>query len=77
VRFDYRTGGTVELGWTAPPGAEDPAIAEAVAAARSSAVAVVFVGDMEAEGVDRTTGTSSVDLPLAAQVRVAGGRLPR
>jgi beta-glucosidase len=55
VQVDYAGGSTVELGWTAPPGAEDPAIAQAVAAARSSAVAVVFVGDMEAEGVDRTT----------------------
>ena len=55
VRLDYAGGSTIELGWTAPQGAQDPAIAQAVAAARSSAVAVVFVGDMEAEGVDRST----------------------
>jgi beta-glucosidase len=55
VQVDYAGGGTVELGWTAPAGAENPAIDQAVAAARSSAVAVVFAGDMEAEGIDRST----------------------
>jgi beta-glucosidase len=55
VQLDYASQSTIELGWTAPPGAQDPAIAQAVAAAKASAVAVVFVGDMEGEGVDRAT----------------------
>jgi len=55
IQLDYASQGTVELGWTAPAGADDPAIAQAVAAAKASDVAVVFVGDMEAEGMDRAT----------------------
>jgi beta-glucosidase len=57
IQLDYASQSTIELGWTAPPGANDPGIAQAVAAARASAVAVVFVGDMEAEGMDRSTLT--------------------
>ncbi|HEV7964099.1 MAG TPA: glycoside hydrolase family 3 N-terminal domain-containing protein, partial [Actinoplanes sp.] len=53
VRVDYAGASTIELGWTAPPGANEPDIAEAVRAARSAAVAVVFVGEQEAEGIDR------------------------
>jgi beta-glucosidase len=55
VQVDYASQSTIELGWTAPAGADDPAIAQAVSAAKASDVAVVFVGDMEAEGVDRKT----------------------
>ena len=55
IQVDYASQGTIELGWTAPAGANDPAIAQAVAAARASDVAVVFVGDMEAEGMDRAS----------------------
>jgi beta-glucosidase len=53
LQVDYAGGSTIELGWTAPAGADDPEIAQAVAAARAAKVAVVFVGDLEAEGVDR------------------------
>jgi beta-glucosidase len=54
IRVDYQGTSTIELGWTAPDGAQDPQIAQAVAAAKSSDVAVVFVGEKESEGVDRT-----------------------
>jgi len=54
IRVDYQGTSTIELGWTAPDGAQDPQIAQAVAAAKSSDVAVVFVGEKESEGADRT-----------------------
>jgi len=43
----------IELGWQLPAGADNPLIDQAVAAAKKSAVAVVFAGDEETEGVDR------------------------
>jgi beta-glucosidase len=57
IQLDYASQSTIELGWTPPPAAHDQAIAQAVAVAKAAAVAVVFVGDMEAEGVDRGTLT--------------------
>ncbi|WP_030437692.1 beta-glucosidase family protein [Actinoplanes subtropicus] len=59
VQVDYAGASTIELGWTAPPGADDPDIAAAVRAAKSAAVAVVFAGELAAEGMDR----SSLQLP--------------
>ena len=59
VQVDYAGASTIELGWTAPSGAYDPDIAAAVQAAKSAAVAVVFPGELEAEGVDR----NSLQLP--------------
>jgi beta-glucosidase len=53
VQVDYAGTSTIELGWAAPAGAYDGDIAKAVQAAKSAAVAVVFVGEQEAEGVDR------------------------
>jgi len=44
----------VALGWIAP-GEQDPAIAAAVAAAKSADVAVVVVGEVSSEGSDRTS----------------------
>jgi beta-glucosidase len=59
LQVDYAGASTIELAWTAPAGANEPGIAGAVQAARSADVAVVFVGEQEAEGVDR----SSLQLP--------------
>ncbi|HEY3715459.1 MAG TPA: glycoside hydrolase family 3 C-terminal domain-containing protein [Jatrophihabitantaceae bacterium] len=52
----YESGGdaSVSLGWTAP-GAQDPAIVAAVAAAKSANAAVVVVGEVSSEGSDRTS----------------------
>jgi beta-glucosidase len=55
IRLDYVTSGMalVDLGWQLPAGADNPLIDNAVKAAESAKVAVVFVGDDTAEGVDR------------------------
>lgn len=55
IRLDYVTSGMglVDLGWQLPAGADNPLIDDAVKAAESSEVAVVFAGDDTAEGVDR------------------------
>ena len=55
VQVDYRTSNMAlaELSWQLPAGADNPLIDQAVATARKSAEAVVFVGDQESEGVDR------------------------
>jgi beta-glucosidase len=55
IRLDYVTSGMslVDLGWQLPAGADNPVIDSAVQAAKSAKVAVVFVGDDTAEGVDR------------------------
>ncbi|WP_163567915.1 glycoside hydrolase family 3 C-terminal domain-containing protein [Fodinicola feengrottensis] len=52
----YENGGdaSVSLGWTLP-GAQDPEILAAVAAAKAADVAVVVVGEISSEGSDRTT----------------------
>ncbi len=55
IRVDYQGTSTIELGWTGPATAQDSQIAQAVAAAKSADVAVVFVGEKESEGVDRTS----------------------
>jgi len=53
LRVDYFGTSTIELAWTTPAGSPNAEIDQAVAAAKSSDVAVVFVGDKESEGVDR------------------------
>jgi beta-glucosidase len=55
VEVEWVTSNTepIELGWQLPAGADNPLIDQAVAAAKKSDVAVVFVGDEESEGVDR------------------------
>ena len=55
IRLDYVTSGMalVDLGWQLPAGADNPLIDNAVEAAKSAKVAVVFAGDDTAEGVDR------------------------
>jgi beta-glucosidase len=55
IEVDWVTSNTepISLGWTLPAGADNPLIDQAVAAARQSQEAVVFVGDEESEGVDR------------------------
>jgi beta-glucosidase len=55
IEVDYATSGmaVAELSWQPPAGADNPLIDQAVQAARSSDVAVVFAGDAQAEGVDR------------------------
>lgn len=45
----------IELAWTPPAGVSDVDIAEAVAAARRSDVAVVFAANKDTEAIDRTT----------------------
>jgi beta-glucosidase len=55
LQVDYKGTSTIELSWGMPAGAPNAEIDQAVAAAKASDVAVVFVGDKEAEGVDRTT----------------------
>ena len=55
IQVDYRTSnmGLAELSWQLPAAADNPLIDQAVASARRSKEAVVFVGDEESEGVDR------------------------
>jgi beta-glucosidase len=55
IRVDYFGTSTIELGWSGPATAQDPQMAQAVAAAESSDVAVVFVGEKESEGADRAS----------------------
>jgi len=55
IQVDYKGTSTIELSWGMPAGAPNAEIEQAVAAAKASDVAVVFVGDKEAEGVDRST----------------------
>ncbi len=57
LEIDWRTGGDrfVRLEWRPPANAPNLDIERAVAAAKASDVAVVFVGDYETEGRDRTT----------------------
>jgi beta-glucosidase len=56
IRVDYATSGmaVAELSWQPPAGADNPLIDRAVQAARACDVAVVFAGDAESEGVDRS-----------------------
>lgn len=49
----------ISLGWQPPTGTKNPLIQQAVQAAKSSDVAVVFAGDVETEAIDR----SNLDLP--------------
>lgn len=57
IEIDWRPGGDdfVRLEWRPPVNAPNLDIERAVAAAKASDAAVVFVGDYETEGRDRTT----------------------
>jgi beta-glucosidase len=60
--LNFLQPGTLLLQWTTPPGAYSPAVQEAMAAARSSDVAVVYVRTYESEERDRV----SLKLPQGA-----------
>jgi len=57
IVFDWRRGGDtfVRLIWKVPPGVATPDIARAAAVAKNADAAIVFVGDYETEGRDRTS----------------------